>query len=217
MKDIFHKPAFDRISNERKEKILEVGVDEFSKNGFDGANINVIANKAGISIGLMYKYFSTKEDLFLTCINYGTEILEEVLTDIIESDEKLLKKTERLIRETQLHSRSHENYTRLYCSLTSENNARFISKVSKLETLSASVYIKAIEQAKADGDIRDDCDPKLFAFFLDSILTTLQFSYVCDYYRERFKIFTGIDICDDDDAVAEQLLKFLESAFTFKK
>ena len=72
-----YKEAFEKIPEERKEFILEVGTDEFSSKGYENANINVIAHNAGISIGLMYKYFSTKEDLFLTCITRGMKILLE--------------------------------------------------------------------------------------------------------------------------------------------
>ena len=64
-----YKDAFDRASDERKEQILEIGIEEFASKGYEKANINVIAKKAGISIGLMYKYFATKEDLFVTCIS----------------------------------------------------------------------------------------------------------------------------------------------------
>ena len=71
MTKIHHKEAFDRISDERKNLILEVGIEEFSSKGYENANINIIAQKAGISIGLMYKYFATKEDLFMTCIGRG--------------------------------------------------------------------------------------------------------------------------------------------------
>ena len=71
-----YKEAFERIPNERRERILEVGITEFSSKGYENANINTIARNAGISIGLMYKYFSTKEDLFLTCISRGMHILE---------------------------------------------------------------------------------------------------------------------------------------------
>ena len=68
------------------------------------------------------------------------------------------------------------------------------------------------------GDIRTDIEPNLFAFFLDNLLTMLQFSYICEYYRERFRIYTGIDVSTaDDEIIVTQLLKFIESAFTFSK
>ena len=48
-----YKEAFERASEERKEKLLEVGIEEFASKGYENANINVIAKNAGISIGLM--------------------------------------------------------------------------------------------------------------------------------------------------------------------
>ena len=100
-----HKDAFDRISEERRERILEVGTEEFSSKGYENANINVIAKNAGISIGLMYKYFATKEDLFITCIQRGMRILTQVIEEIMASDDKLLIKAEKLIRATCVHSK----------------------------------------------------------------------------------------------------------------
>lgn len=213
-----HKEAFNRVPEERRQRILEIGVNEFANKGFDGANINIIAQKAGISVGLMYKYFSTKEDLFLTCVSHGIEMLEGVLRDIMVSDEKLLKKAEKLIRAIQAHSRQKANYVRLYNEITGEKSSTHTRLIaSEMEGISSTIYATLIAQAQADGDIRPDCDPKLFAFFLDNLLTSLQFSYTCEYYRERFKIFAGVDILEDDDQVVEQLLKFIESAFTFSK
>ncbi len=81
-----YKEAFEKIPQERKERILEVGIEEFSSKGYENANINVIAKNAGISIGLMYKYFSTKEDLFFTCITRGMRILEDALKDSRKAD-----------------------------------------------------------------------------------------------------------------------------------
>lgn len=216
--DSHHKTAFDRIPEERKNKILEIGVEEFANKGYESANINVIAQKAEISVGLMYKYFSTKEDLFLTCVHHGMEILETVLMEIMESDEKLLAKAEKLLRATQKYSKKNQNYIKLYNEITCENNSHHISLITKeMEGFSSSIYTGLIAQAQKNGDIRGDCDPKMFAFFLDNLLTTLQFSYTCDYYRERFKIYAGEDILENDDLVVKQLLKFLESAFTFSK
>lgn len=213
-----HKEPFERIDKERQRFILEIGVNEFANNGFEGANINVIAKKAGMSVGLMYKYFSTKEDLFLTCVNHGMEMLDDVLKSIMNSDGKLLKKAELLIRAIQQYSRQNANYIRLYNEITGEKSSKHTQLIaSAMEGISATVYTNLITKAQADGDIRQDCDPQLFAFFLDNLLTSLQFSYTCEYYRERFKLFAGVDVLEEDDRVVSQLLKFIESAFTFSK
>ena len=70
MKKRFHKEIFDRIPEERRKNLLETAIHEFAHHGFDNANINTIAEKAGISVGSIYKYFDTKKDLF-NCVHHG--------------------------------------------------------------------------------------------------------------------------------------------------
>lgn len=214
-----YKDAFERASDERKEKILEVGIEEFSLKGYENANINIIAKNAGISVGLMYKYFSTKEDLFITCVQRGMEILDNAVEEIMLSDDKILVKAEKLIRTTCQHSRKNANYIRIYNEITSERNTALVKLLaSEIESGTSKKYINAISKALQHGDLRQDLDPRLFAFFLDNLLLSLQFSYTCDYYKERFEIFTGVNIDEmDEDTVVNQLLKFIESAFSFEK
>ncbi|MGL6107794.1 TetR/AcrR family transcriptional regulator, partial [Romboutsia sp.] len=61
----FCKPTFNNIPNEKRNRILEEAEKEFAQKGFIGANINKISKNAGISIGSMYSYFESKEDLYL--------------------------------------------------------------------------------------------------------------------------------------------------------
>lgn len=216
----YHKEAFDRIDDERKNQILEVGTEEFASKGYDGANINIIAKKAGISIGLMYKYFSTKEDLFITCLKYGMDILVKALYDIMVSEDKLLIKAEKLIRTICMHSRKHTKYIKMYNEINNIKNSdeRVRAIAEEIESKRSSIYITSIEEALSRGDVRSDMDAKFFAFFLDNLMTSLQFAYTCDYYKEKFRIYTGIDVneCDDEQIITE-LLKFIESAFSFGK
>lgn len=220
VKKKYHKDAFDRIDDERKNKILEVGIDEFSLKGYDGANINIIAKNAGISIGLMYKYFATKEDLFITCLKHGMDILVKALYDIMVSDDKILIKAENLIKTICVHSKQNTKYIKMYNEISNvKNSAEMVREiVEEIESRRSSIYIISIEKALEKGDLRNDMNPKFFALFLDNLLTSLQFAYTCDYYKEKFRIYTGIDVneCDDEQIISE-LLKFIESAFSFGK
>lgn len=210
--------AFERASDERKEKILEAGIEEFASKGYENANINVIAKNAGISIGLMYKYFN-KENLFITCLERGMEILDETIDEIFNSDDKLLVKAEKLIRATCKHSKKNAKYIKLYNEITSERDSTRAKELADaIESTTSRKYVKAITDALANGDVRQDMDPRMYAFFLDNLLTSLQFSYTCDYYRNRFEIYTGVNVDEmDEDQIVTQLLKFFESAFTFEK
>ena len=214
-----YKEAFERATDERKEKILEVGIKEFASKGYEKANINIIAKKAGISIGLMYKYFSTKEDLFITCIQRGMSILNDAVDEILQSDDKLIVKAEKLIRTTCQLSQRDANYVKLYNEITSERDSEKAMEFAKaIEGETSKKYVKCITDALAKGDVRQDMDPRLFAFFLDNLLTSLQFSFTCDYYRNRLEIYTGVNVAElSEDQIVRQLLKFIESAFTFEK
>lgn len=214
----YYKDAFERIDDERKNRILEVGIEEFSSKGFENANINIIAKNAGISIGLMYKYFATKEDLFMTCLKRGMDVLEKALYDIMISDDKLLVKAEKLIKTICFHSRKNSNYIRMYNEICAERRSidKIRAMVEEIESKRSTIYITTIARALAKEEVREDLDPRLFAYFLDNLLTTLQFSYTCDYYREKLKIYTGVDVIEsNEEQVINQLLKFIESAFTF--
>ena len=226
MSKVFYKPAFEKSKEERRRVILETGINEFATLGLEKANINVIAKKSGVSVGLLYKYFATKEDFFLTCVEEAVKTMEDIISEIIMSDDKILVKAEKLIRSIQSTSGADSKYVKLYNEITKISSEKTLSKevtdsakllAKRVEGVSASAYSEFLEMAQREGDIREDCDTKMFAFFFDSILMTLQFSYTCDYYRERMKIYCGEDIFENDEKVVEELLKFLESAFTFSR
>lgn len=48
-----------------QEKILDAALGEFAEKGFDAASTNAIFPKAGVSKGIVFKYYPTKNDLFL--------------------------------------------------------------------------------------------------------------------------------------------------------
>ena len=175
--------------------------------------MNTIAKKADVSVGSLYKYFENKQDLFLTIIQYSIKSMEELLTVLAVSEEDILVKVERIIREIQRSSKESATLLKLYNAMTAENNPRFASQFAyEMEALTASIYRKAIEEGQKNGDIRGDIDAPFAAFLLDDIFMTLQFSYACDYYKERFRIYAGNNIIDRDDFVVEQCLKFVKSA-----
>lgn len=209
---------FERIAPEKRENILQAAINEFANHGYDNANINTIARTAGVSVGSLYKYFTNKEDLFLTTVKHCTGEMKLILEDIVRQDEDILIKVERVIRVIQKHSREHVNMIRLYNEMSTHSNAKIvIESINEIESLTAELYSSLVKKAQQENEARPDCDPKMFAFMLDNLFMMLQFSYACDYYRERFKIYVSEDILDKDDFVVEQMLKFIKSAFTGKK
>ncbi len=54
---------------------MDTALELFGTEGFDKTSISSIASKAGISKGLLYNYFSSKEELIKTIIFNGLDSL----------------------------------------------------------------------------------------------------------------------------------------------
>ncbi|NMP37485.1 MAG: TetR/AcrR family transcriptional regulator [Clostridiales bacterium] len=214
-----HKPTFDNIPEEKRRRVLDTATEEFANEGFGNANIERIAKRAGISVGSIYKYFDSKRDLFLTVVYGGLDTLSELLEGLYASDEDILLKAETIIRTIIEVSRTEPSLIKLYARLASENSdEEFVRHIASImESVSAKVYASAISEAQKTGEIRTDIDPRMLSFMLDNLFVLLQYSYSCEYYKERFRIFAGDNAAENDDFVVEQMLMFIKSAFLGQK
>lgn len=61
-----------------RNKIHSAATKLFAKKGFAAASVKDIAEGAGISIGLMYRHYKKKEDLFNELVTYAAEGLNSV-------------------------------------------------------------------------------------------------------------------------------------------
>ncbi|EMV4835388.1 helix-turn-helix transcriptional regulator, partial [Listeria monocytogenes] len=51
--------------DEKRLKILEAAMGEFTEKGYQAASTNKICEKAGVSKGLIFHYFGSKEKLYI--------------------------------------------------------------------------------------------------------------------------------------------------------
>ena len=65
----------EKIREERKKQIMNVALEVIAEQGFSSASIAKIAKRAGISKGLMYNYFESKEELVIQIMLEGIEQL----------------------------------------------------------------------------------------------------------------------------------------------
>lgn len=215
--DRFYSSTFANLPPEKRERIISVITEEFADNGFEHTSILQIAKRSGISVGSVYKYFESKETMFMMVVREGLSELENTLRNISISDDDVALKTEYVLRELLRFSREKPALVKLYCAITTDGNNDFITGFSQqIEALSAMTYISAVREGQKSGDIRSDIDAGYFAFLLDNVFMMLQYSTACEYYKKRFKIYTGQDPEESDELIIAQTMKFLKAAFNFK-
>jgi AcrR family transcriptional regulator len=70
---------FDDIRKQKKELIMETALELFAENGFHATSISRIAKKAGISKGLTYNYFKSKQEILDELIQHGFDAIFDSL------------------------------------------------------------------------------------------------------------------------------------------
>ena len=75
--------AFAQIRAESREALLRAALELFARHGFAGTTVRMIAERAGVSLGLLYNYFSGKEELLMVLFQQG---MADVLDSFAEAD-----------------------------------------------------------------------------------------------------------------------------------
>jgi len=105
---------------EKKNTIIENSLKLFSKNGFYNTTIPDIAKSMKMSVGNMYNYFKSKEELAKYAIKYSTNVLAVELKEInnmdISSKEKIFLFTRRYMDSVKKSPEIIEYFLRVYLS-----------------------------------------------------------------------------------------------------
>ena len=204
-----------KLTEEKLEEILEAGISEFAELGPQKASMNAIAQRAGISVGVLYKYYENKDAFYEACLERCTGELDQFVQILASQKRKPLDYARELIDAVQKFSNRHRDHIRLYYEATRTAEPEHAARLARrIENIRSELYIKIIQNAQEAGDVRSDLDPRIFAFFFDNLLIMMELSYCCPYYGERLKLYAGEN--PDNTHLQNQLLKFMESAFTLE-
>ncbi len=59
--------------DERRDQLLDIGLDLFTQQSYDAVSIDHIAEAAGVSKGLLYHYFGSKRGLYVACVRAAAD------------------------------------------------------------------------------------------------------------------------------------------------
>lgn len=121
---------FLHLSPEKQEQIVTASLREFAARGYDLASTNRIVNQAGISKGVLFKYFDDKESLFIyTCDvcarAYIDTLPREPMSDLFEFLRSITVRKFQFMRERPLT-------TQLFWRITKDQKHPVHAKVLSL-------------------------------------------------------------------------------------
>lgn len=80
-----NEPRYQRRKEDRPAEITAAAFDAFAENGYAATRVEEVAKRAGVSKGLMYLYFKTKEELFKAVIKSVVGRRLDALINIVEN------------------------------------------------------------------------------------------------------------------------------------
>lgn len=213
MEHQYANEIFDKIKDEKRERIINAAIVEFADLGLAGGNINTIAKNADVSVGSLYKYFDSKENLFFYIVTHTVNIMKGVLHGIIAQNLSFLDTINEILKAIIEQSKNHASGTRFYNIMTTEHKNDIVWKIAKdMEGATSELYVMMVKSAQEKGEIKNNLSPEYIAFFIDNLFMQLQFAYSCDYYKERLKLYISDDAFKDDERMRQELFNFISKA-----
>ena len=136
----------------------------FARSGYHGARVGDIAEEAGVAHGLLYHYFSSKEEVLQTIFRENWGALLERFRAVEGSDEPA---EEKLAGIAKILLRTWRNDPDLVTVMVREV-ARSRELQGQVEEVreAFSIVQRIVEQGQAEGSFRRDVDPRLASWIL---------------------------------------------------
>ena len=111
-----HLEQFEEMRESRREQIMDAALELFASEGYSHCSISQLAKHAGISKGLMYNYFESKEALLIAIIEEG---MQDIMTMIDPDQDGILdpEEVEGFIRNTFKGIRSNLQFWILFINV----------------------------------------------------------------------------------------------------
>lgn len=152
------KTQFESIKHESKAKIEAAGLKLFIERGLLATSVGDIAAAAGISKGLLYHYYPSKEDLYYALVRHAIDSssahMQEILGLPLSPREKIV-----FIAESMIDSLSRSNETAQYFVfmnrfLITENGAVAAQKLVEAAYIPIALTEQIIAVGQNQGQFR---------------------------------------------------------------
>lgn len=134
-------------NQQTKRRIMDSALAEFSEQGYGASSVNTICSAQGISKGIIYHYYSTKDDLFLACVAECFDTLTEYLSERMQMAEGTVEEqlSGYFMARIDFFTK-HPVYQRIFCEAVTAPPAHLKSEIQKRREKFDSLNIQTLEK-----------------------------------------------------------------------
>ncbi|CUP00188.1 MULTISPECIES: TetR/AcrR family transcriptional regulator [Hungatella] len=186
-------------NQQTRRRILESALAEFAEQGYGASSVNTISNGDGLSKGIIYHYFPTKDDLYLACV----EECFQTLTGHLQSHTNMEGQTaeerlEQYFRVRLDFFEQNPQYQRIFCDAVIMPPAHLEASIQEKKAPFDRFNIDSLNRMLEPVSLRSDLSRE------DVVDTFRQYQ---DYINARYQM-TGsakIDIRDHEESCRRAL------------
>jgi AcrR family transcriptional regulator len=148
------KVVDDQTREATRQRIIREAACEFARLGFEQANINTIAEQAGIGKGTIYLYFENKRELFLAMLRQIAQAQLASIRSALAVDGSLHERLERLFLAFAQLAREESDSFNVYMSALYGVNRAFKEEATRLLRDYVAVIALVLEESMTRGEIQ---------------------------------------------------------------
>ncbi|MFS0556557.1 TetR/AcrR family transcriptional regulator [Brevibacillus sp. 179-C9.3 HS] len=163
------KEQYEQMRNATKQKIQSAAMQLFVQKGFGSTNVQDIADTAGISIGLLYRHYKSKEILFDELVDYALAGMSKNI-DFFESGVSPKQLMEQFVNEIYNDMMTGEEFANLLILMAQSFQSAGGTSVKQDEVarLSDNMFratAKLIKKGQELGEFRLGDPDEMVVFF----------------------------------------------------
>ncbi len=136
---------FFHLPPEKQTEILDFCLEEFALHEFDAASTNRIVERAGISKGVLFKYFKDKESLFLyVCESALNHVVESLPVESVGQFDDLFSFLKYITVQKIMLYKRHPMIYRLLLRITRNPDHTVYSKIAEAATVITNEYLSDV-------------------------------------------------------------------------
>jgi len=205
------RQTFFNLPRERRERILEAAIDEFSNNSFKNASVTKIAATAEVAKGSMYQYFKNKNDLYKYVLEISAQKKQQYLMDCLRDMERLYFID--IIRELYIKGLEfacdNPKLAGIANNFIKENDTKFKEEIMGMTTQKSNRFFEILlEKAKEKGEINPRIDTEVGAYVITSLNVSI-IDYLLGYMQYEEILKSRDELMDK----VEKILFIIENGF----
>jgi AcrR family transcriptional regulator len=192
-----------RPRSDIRTRVLHAARDRFLHDGVDGASLRRIATDAGTSIGMVYYYFPTKDDLFLGVVEEVYQVVLADLLDALESGRTVEERLRGLYRRIGAVTNEEQLVIRLVLREALVSSSRLDQIIERFQRGHLPAMMKLLVDGLGDGTFDSTIHPLLI------LLSVMALGGPAQLIHRRLADRSPFPGSPAGDALSEQMLGIL--------